>query len=100
MGHSTDDQLLLFYGQVSRWVDRGDSEDVVILDFSKAFDVDSHFVLLGMLRGLGLDLTVLSWVEGFLLGRSMRVSVSGSMSTSRDVTSEERGAGTTFEVAG
>ena len=40
-----------------------------------------------MLRGLGLDLTVLSWIEGFLLGRTMRVSVSGSMSMSRDVTS-------------
>ena len=35
-GLSTEDQLLLMYGRVSRWVDEGGIVDVVYFDFSKA----------------------------------------------------------------
>ena len=84
------DQLLFFYGRVSRWVDKFDSVDVVFLYFSRLFDVVSHSVLLDMLRGLGLDVTVLSWIEDFLLGRTMRVSVSGSITRGGDKSPRHR----------
>ena len=86
-GCSTEDQLLLFYDKVNKWVDSGHVVDVVYLDFAKAFDVVCHRVLLEKLRVLGFDRDILRWIEAFLVGRTMVVSVDGSVSTSRNVTS-------------
>ena len=47
--------LTSFYHWVTRLVDEGKAVDVVYLDFSKAFDTDSHSVLLGKLAACGLD---------------------------------------------
>ena len=47
--------LISFYDWVTRLVDEGKAVDVVYLDFSKAFDTDSHSVLLGKLAACGLD---------------------------------------------
>ena len=45
-GRSTTDQLLLVYNEVSKAMDDGAVADVVLFDFSKAFDVVSHDILL------------------------------------------------------
>ena len=48
----------------------GDSVDVLILDFSQAFDsVVSHSKLLFQLRRLCLHLKILEWVQDFLTAR-------------------------------
>ena len=86
-GRSTEDQLLLFYGKVSQWVHEGNVVDVAYLDLSKAFDVVSHSVLLAKLSALNFHPGIIRWVSSFLAERSMSVVVSGSVSTSRDVTS-------------
>jgi len=86
-GRSVEDQLLLIYSEVSALVDEGCVVDMVLLDFSKAFDVVSHTLLLEKLRDIGLSSILLSWVWGFLSGRSMVVSVDGQVSESRDVLS-------------
>jgi len=83
----TEDQLLLTYCDVVEGVDSGAVVDMIFLDFSKAFDVVSHGVLLGKLRALGFCRQVLAWIEGFLCGRSMLVSVGGTDSSSVDVLS-------------
>ena len=86
-GRGTEDQLLLFYHKVSGWLDVGCTVDVVYLDFSKAFDVVSHTILLEKLELLGFDPLVLGWIRSFLLGRTMSVSVSGVRSSVREVAS-------------
>ena len=61
--------------------------DMAYLDFSKAFDVVSHLLLLDKLQLLGFDPIVISWIKSFLIGRTMSVSVSGTSSLSMPVTS-------------
>jgi hypothetical protein len=86
-GRSTEDQLLLTYEDVGRWVDEGYVSDVIMLDFSKAFDVVSHAVLLSKLELLGICGSLLAWISAFLSDRVMSVCVSGCMSSPVDVTS-------------
>ena len=61
--------------------------EVIYLDFAKAFDVVNFSVMFSKLRSIGLCGQVLSWIEGFLLGRHMFVSVGGQRSTVREVQS-------------
>jgi len=53
-------------------------------DFSKAFDTDSHDILLGKLR---LDEWSVRWIENWLNGRTQRVVISGAESSWTPVTS-------------
>lgn len=84
---STEDQLLLTYDDVGRWMDGGDVVDVILLDFSKAFDVVNHSVLLSMLQSLGVGGRLLTWIFAFLSGRMMSVCVDGCHSRPVEVTS-------------
>ena len=74
---STEDQMLLVYSEIASVVDSGMVVDMVLLDFSKAFDVVSHVVLLEKLRDLGVGAMLLNWIRGFLSNRSMCVRVGG-----------------------
>ena len=85
-GRTVDDQLLLVYNDVTAWLDAGYIVDLVLFDFSKAFDVN-HALLIDKLRILGIHGPLLSWITEFLLGRTMQVSVSGCTSSSKDVLS-------------
>ena len=76
-GYSTEDQLLLAYSKIAEEVDKGRCVDAVYLDFSKAFDVLDHGLLLEKLRSLGFCQQILNWIRSFLYGRSMKVSVGG-----------------------
>lgn len=49
--HSTEDQLLITYHDVSYWLDGG----LVVLDFSKALDVVFHSILVSKLQLLGVS---------------------------------------------
>ena len=86
-GFSTEDQLLLAYCRIAGEIDKGRSVDAVYLDFSKAFDVLSFSILLNKLRSLGFCEQILNWIESFLRGRTMKVSVGGCDSRAVPVTS-------------
>ena len=86
-GRSTEDQLLLTYGQVAEVVDRGEVVDMVYLDFSKAYDLVSHELLLLKLDCIGFSSGMLGWIKSFLSGRKMCVSVGGCSSRMVDATS-------------
>ena len=57
------------------------------LDLSKAFDVVNHQLLLTKLSELGFSRKVLGWIEVFLVGRKMCVSVGMGNSQPRPVLS-------------
>ncbi|KAK4817377.1 hypothetical protein QYF61_011444 [Mycteria americana] len=79
--------LISFYNKVTHLVDEGKAVDVVYLDFSKAFDMVSHSILLEKLAAHGLDGCTLRWVKNWLGGRAQRVVVNGVYSSWRPVTS-------------
>ena len=65
-GMSVEDQLIIVYNDVTWWLDSGYVVDVVLFDFSKAFDVVSHRVLMNKLNLLGVSGRLLEWIGDFL----------------------------------
>ena len=86
-GRSTLDQLILVYDCISTWYDEGSAVDLLLFDFSKAFDVVSHSVLLTKLKLLGIDSNLIAWIEAFLTGRTMSVAIRDAHSRPRQVLS-------------
>ena len=84
---STEDQLLLTYDDVGSWVDRGYIVDEALLDFSNAFDVVNHVLLLTMLRSIGIGDRLLEWIHAFLTNRFMSVRIDGANSRPVEVLS-------------
>ena len=79
--HSTTDQLLLCYNDITREVDQGKMTDMIFFDFSKAFDKVCHSILIGKLRDLGFSPQLTRWIQQFLTARRMQVRVHGAEST-------------------
>ena len=65
-GRSVVEQLLLVYNDVSSNTDAGQTVDLVLFDYSKAFDVVCHNVLLEKLQLIGIDNRLLEWISSFL----------------------------------
>ena len=61
--------------------------DLILLDFSKAFDLVSHTGLLIKLKSMGLDSKIIDWIKSFLVNRKQRVVLGSIMSTWKDVLS-------------
>ena len=53
-GRNTIDQLLLVYNTVSKNTDLGGVTNVNLFDFSKAFDVVCHDIMISKLKAIGL----------------------------------------------
>ena len=64
-GRSTEDQLLITYGCITQQVDSGKLVDLAMLDFSKAFDVVNHAILLQQLPDLGVSHIIVRWIVVF-----------------------------------
>ena len=73
------------YDHVSASIDSGRTIDLILCDYSKAFGVVCHEILLLKLQSLGIDDLLLSWISSFLTGRVMQVCVNGRLSSTRDV---------------
>ena len=65
----------------------GRRTDMIVMDFSKAFDNVSHNKLISSLHEYGIDSTTLEWIRSFLSGRTQSVVVDGAESDSLPVTS-------------
>ncbi|KAK4321887.1 hypothetical protein Pmani_007350 [Petrolisthes manimaculis] len=84
---AVSDQLILTYNLVTLWYDQGSTVDLILFDFVKAFDRVHHQTLLDKLQSVGISGNLLQWIKSFLLDRSMRVSVGGSLSNNVPITS-------------
>ena len=86
-GMSTEDQLLITYDYISSGIDKGKTIDLILFDFAKAFDVVCHAILLDKLKCIGVSGRLLCWLEEFLSGRTMQVTIKHTLSTPREVKS-------------
>uniref|UniRef100_A0A8C3F555 Reverse transcriptase domain-containing protein n=1 Tax=Chrysemys picta bellii TaxID=8478 RepID=A0A8C3F555_CHRPI len=86
-GKSCLTNLIAFYEEITGSVDEGKAEDVLFLDFSKAFDTVSHSILAAKLKKKGLDEWTVRWIESWLARRAQQVVINGSMSSWQPVSS-------------
>ncbi|CAM4678027.1 unnamed protein product [Lepidochelys kempii] len=85
-GKSCLANLLEFFEESNKHVDKGDPVDIVYLDFQKAFDKVPHQRLLRKLSCLGIKGKILSWIENWLKDREQKVGINGKFSEWRGVT--------------
>lgn len=75
-GKSCFSNLILFYGKVTHPIDQGKSVDA-LLNFSKVFDIISHYILLDKMSSLQLHKNTMWWVSKWLMGQVQRVTLNG-----------------------
>ena len=84
---SCETQLVMMIEDLAGNASAGNQTDVILLDFSKAFDKVSHSKLLWKLHQYGIRGKVLGWIQAFLGNRSQQVVIDGEESNSIPVNS-------------
>ena len=84
---SCETQLILAIQDLAKGIDDREQQDVILLDFSKAFDTVPHARLLHKLQHYGIGGKTHRWIADFLRNRCQRVILEGSASESTAVTS-------------
>ena len=70
MNRSCETQLIATVNDIAENLDTGKQTDVILLDFSKAFDKVAHMHLCYKLRHLGINGSLLEWIKCFLTDRT------------------------------
>ena len=78
--HSCESQLLLTTHDLLHSLDNNTQTDIIIMDFSKAFDTVPHNRLLYKLTKYGITGNLHTWISNFLTKRKQRVVVDGEHS--------------------
>lgn len=86
-GYSCDTQLVSVVNDWATSLNSSVRTDVAIFDFSKAFDSVPHRRLHAKLQSYGINGRVLAWITAFLSNRCQRVTLKGSQSSWKSVTS-------------
>ena len=68
-------QLIEHYDNVLEAVSKGNNIDVIYLDYSKAFDVVDHHILLRKLKSKGITGKIGIWISNFISNRKQAVVV-------------------------
>ena len=84
---SCETQLLQLIEDLAQNMTEGKQTDLILLDFSKAFNKVSHLKLLYKLQVHGVRGKTLGWTESFLVGRSQSVVLDGECSSELPVSS-------------
>ena len=67
--HSTVDQLLLTYNDITKLIDDSRIVDLAFFDFTKAFDLVNRHILFIKLQSLGITGNILKWIRPLLTNR-------------------------------
>ena len=67
--------------ELARNTSQGRQTDLILVDFSKAFDRVNHLKLFHKLNQHGVRGNTLSWIKAFLIGRSQTVVLEGEYSS-------------------
>ena len=78
--HSCNTQLIQTIHDFAQSLDKRKQTDVIIMDFSKAFDVVPHTRLLNKLQHFGISGNTHRWISNFLTNRLQRVVIGGDHS--------------------
>ena len=84
---SCETPLVCTIDDLAKNLERGRKSDVIILDFSKAFDCVIHWKRLHKLSSYGINKQILIWIKYFLESRTQVVVVENSESEIIQVTS-------------
>ena len=85
---SCESQLLVTIHDMLNYWNKNTQLDVIVLDFSKAFDTVPHDRLLGKVDHYGINGHIHSWISNFLKHRSQCVLVEGAKSDPAHVVSD------------
>ena len=77
---SCESQLILAIQDLAKGIDAREQHDVILLDFSKAFDKVPHQRLLYKLDFYGVRGVLKNWIAAFLQDRTQQVILEGSVS--------------------
>ena len=80
-------KFVMFFEEITKWVDEGSPVDVIYLDFQKAFDKVPHQRLIRKLKSHGMGNGIINSVEQWLTDRRQRVVVDGEVSSWKSVLS-------------
>ena len=84
---SCETQMIQLVEDLGRQLSLGKQTDLILLDFSKAFDKVNHLKLLYKLSCFGVKGNTLNWIQSFLIGRTQTVVLDGESSEEVKVTS-------------
>ena len=82
-GHSTSTALTQMTDDWLKDIDQQNIVGAVLLDFSAAFDVIDHNLLLKKLKCYGFTPSAVAWIESYLTNRKQKVFFNGSLSNPR-----------------
>ena len=80
-------KFVMFFEEITKWVDEGSPVDVIYLDFQKAFDKVPHQRLILKLKSHGMGNSIINWIEQWLNDRRQRVVGDGEVSSWKPVLS-------------
>ena len=74
---SCESQLLEFIDDVTKNIENSLQTEILIMDFSKAFDKVSHNLLVHKLHHYGIQADIKRWIKSFLQSRTQAVVLEG-----------------------
>ena len=80
-------KFVMFFEEITKWVDDGSPVDVIYLGFQKAFDKVPHQRLILKLKSHGMGNSIINWIEKWLTDRKQMVVVDGEISSWKSVLS-------------
>ena len=71
--------LIMFFEEITQWVDEGSPVDIIYLAFQKAFDKVPHQRQILKSNYIGMVNSIINWIEHWLTDRRQRVDADGEL---------------------